>query len=87
MSTDLAVRDGATLFAGATLPEPSSRPRPKPRPNCTPVIEQRNLYQRIGGREHVPPLVEGWQNMRGDHRRVRRQRRQRRSDPLAAHPE
>ena len=58
MSTDLAVRDGATLFAGAT-PQAVIEAATEAATELHSVIEQRNLYQRIGGREHV--LVEGWQ--------------------------
>ena len=62
MSTDLAVRDGPTLFAGAT-PQAVIEAATEAATELHSVIEQRNLYQRIGGREHV--LVEGWQTCQG----------------------
>ena len=62
MSNELATRpdpgNGATLFAGAT-PHDVIEAATEAANELHAVIKQRNLYQRIGGREHV--LVEGWQ--------------------------
>jgi hypothetical protein len=61
-STDLAVHDGATatLFAGASPAEVIAAATEAAN-ELHSVIAQRNLYQRIGNREHV--LVEGWQTV------------------------
>ena len=60
MSTDLAVRDGATttLFAGAT-PREVIEAATEAANELHSVIEQRRLSTRIGSSEHV--RVEGWQ--------------------------
>ena len=60
MSTDLAVRDTATLFAGAT-PSEVIQAATDAANELKSVITQRHLFQRIGSRDHV--LVEGWQTV------------------------
>ena len=60
MSTSLAVREAATLFAGAT-PSEVIQAATEAANELHTVIEQRRLFQRIGSRDHV--LVEGWQTV------------------------
>ncbi len=58
MSTDLAVREGATLFAGTT-PREVVEAATEAANELHSVIEQRRLSTRIGSSEHV--RIEGWQ--------------------------